>query len=67
MSADFLTSLEQTLVLSLRDVDIMNALKAAAACFFREARHLDEVLDIKLAERFETKMKAYLELFETDP
>lgn len=44
----------------------MNALKAAAACFFCKARHFDEVSDIKLAERFQTKMKAYLELFETD-
>ena len=67
MSADFLIGIEQTLVLSLRDVDIMNALKAAAACFFREAQHFDAVLDLKLAEHFETKMKAYFELFETDP
>ena len=67
MSTDFLTGLEQTLILSLRDVDIMNALKAAAACFFREARHFDEVLDLKLAERFQIKMKVYLELFERDP
>lgn len=66
MSEDFLVGLEQTLVLSLKDVDVMNALKAATACFFREARHFDEVLDLKLAERFEEKMKAYLELFETD-
>lgn len=64
MSDDFLTGLENTLVLSLRAVDIMNALKAATACFFREARHYDKMLDLKLAERFETKMKAYLELFE---
>lgn len=67
MSEDFLTSLEQTLVLSLRSVDLMNALRAATACFFREARHFDEMLDIKLAERFETKVKAYLKLFETNP
>ena len=66
-SEDFLVGLEQTLVLSLKDVDVMNALKAATACFFREARHFDEVLDLKLSERFEGKMKAYLELFETDP
>lgn len=63
MSKDFLVGLEQTLVLSLKDVDIMNALKAATACFFEEARHFDEVLDLKLSKRFETKMKAYLELF----
>ena len=66
MSEDFLKGLERTLVLSLRDVDIMNALKAATACFFQEARHFDEMLDLKLAERFETKMKAYLELFKAD-
>ena len=59
------SGLEQTLILSLRDVDIMNALKAAAACFFREVRHFDEVLDLKLAEHFQTKMKAYLELFSS--
>lgn len=35
--------------------------------FFCEARHFDEVLDLKLSERFETKMKVYLELFETYP
>ena len=67
MSADFLTSLEQTLILSLRSVDLMNALRAATTCFFREAQHFDEILDLKLAERFETKVKVYLELFETHP
>ena len=45
----------------------MNALSAATACFFQEARHFDKMLDIKLAARFETKVKAYLELFETHP
>ena len=44
---------------------MMNALKAATACFFREVRHFDKMLNLKLAERFERKMKAYLELFET--
>lgn len=67
MSEDFLTSLEQTLILSLRSVNLMNALRAATACFFREARHFDKVLDLKLAEHFETKVKAYLELFKTNP
>jgi predicted nucleotidyltransferase len=67
MSEDFLTSLEQTLVLSLRDVDLMNALRAATTCFFREAQHFDEMLDLKLAECFEIKVKAYLELFERNP
>ena len=67
MSEDFLKSLEETLVLSLRSVDLMNALRAATVCFFREAQHYDKMLDIKLAERFEAKVKAYLELFETDP
>ena len=67
MSEEFLIGLEQTLVLSLRSVDIMNALKAATACFFREARHFDEMLDLKLSESFEKKMKAYLEFFETHP
>ena len=66
MSEDFLKGLERTLVLSLRDVDIMNSLKAATACFFQEARHFDEMLDLNLSERFETKMKAYLELFKAD-
>ena len=66
MSEDFLIGLEQTLVLSLRDVDIMNALKAATACFFREARQYDEMLNLDLAEGLETKMKTYLEFFETD-
>ena len=64
MSEDFLIGLEQTLVLSVRDVDIMNALKAATACFFSEARQYDEILNLELARSFETKMKAYLELFE---
>ncbi len=64
MPEDFLTDLENTLVLSLRSADIMDALKAATACFFREARHYDEMLDLELAKSFETKMKAYLELFE---
>ena len=59
--------LEETLVLRLNEVDIMNALKAATACFFQEARHFDEMLDIRIAERFEKKMKAYLELFEAAP
>ena len=66
MSKDFLVGLEQTLVLSLKDVDVMNALKAATACFFREAQHFDKALDLKLAERFEGKMKAYLELFQVN-
>ena len=34
MPEDFLTRLEQTLVLSLREIDIMNALKAATESFF---------------------------------
>ena len=67
MSDDFLMSLEQTLVLSLRRVDLMNVLRAATTCFFREAQHYDKMLNLNLAEDFETKMKAYLELFETDP
>ena len=67
MSDDFLMSLEQTLVLSLRRVDLMNVLRAATTCFFREAQHYDKMLNLNLAEDFETKMKAYLKLFETDP
>ena len=67
MSDDFLMSLEQTLVLSLRRVDLMNVLRAATTCFFREAQHYDKMLNLNLAEDFETKMKVYLELFETDP
>ncbi len=63
MSEGFLTGLEQTLVLSLRDIDIMNALEAATTCFFREARQYDEILNLNLAESFETKMQAYLKLF----
>ncbi|RKU20064.1 hypothetical protein C6503_06705 [Candidatus Poribacteria bacterium] len=66
MSADFLVELEQTLVLSLRSVDLMNALRAATACFFRESQHYDKMLDLKLAERFKTKVKTYLELFEAN-
>ena len=62
-----MAGLEETLVLSLRSVDLMNALRAATMCFFREAQHYDKMLDLKLAERFEAKVKAYLELFETDP
>lgn len=64
MPEDFLKALEQTLVLSLKGVDIMNALKAATACFFNEAREYDKILNLDLAWRFETKMKVYLELFE---
>ena len=64
MSEDFLTDLEQTLVLSLKGVDIMNALRAATTCFFNEARQYDKILNLDLAWRFETKMKAYLALFE---
>lgn len=67
MSEDFLAELEQTLILSLRSIDLMNALRAATACFFREAQHFDQLLDLELAERFETKVKAYLEPFETNP
>ncbi|MCY3550171.1 MAG: hypothetical protein OXH39_06900 [Candidatus Poribacteria bacterium] len=66
MSKSFLVGLEQTLVLSLKDVDVMNAMKAATACFFREARHFDKVLDLKLTERFEIKMSPYLELFQAN-
>ena len=64
MPEDFLTDLEQTLVLSLKGVDIMNALRAATTCFFNEARQYDKILNLDLAGRFETKMKAYLALFE---
>ena len=67
MSADFLAELERTLVVSLRSVDLMDALRAATVCFFREAQHYDKILDLKLAERFEAKVKTYLELFETNP
>lgn len=67
MSEDFLTGVEQTLVPSLSKVDMMNALKTAIACFFREARHFDKMLNLTLAERFETKMQAYLAHFETNP
>ena len=66
MSEDFLIGLPETLVLSLKAVDIMNALKAATTCFFREARHYDEILNLKLAESFETKVKTYLALFEIE-
>lgn len=66
MSEDFLIGLERTLVLSLSEVDIMNALKTATTCFFREARHYDEILHLELSESFETKVKAYLELFEME-
>ena len=64
MPEDFLTDLEQTLVLSLKGVDIMNALRAATTCFFNESRQYDKILNLDLAGRFETKMKAYLALFE---
>ena len=67
MSEDFLTCLEKTLVLSLKKVDMMNALKAATACFFREVRHFDKMLNRELVEDFETKAKVYLEFFEMDP
>lgn len=67
MSEDFLTRLEYTLVKSVKETDIMNALKAATACFFHEARHYDKILNLDLAGRFERKMKAYLERFEVDP
>ena len=67
MSEDFLTGIERTLALSLKDIDIMNALRAATACFFQEARYFDKMLDLKLAARFEAKMKAYLERFEMNP
>ena len=66
MSKDFLIEIERTLVLSLNEVDIMNALKAATTCFFREARQYDKMLNLDLAENFEIKMKAYLRLFEAD-
>lgn len=66
MSEDFLMCLEQTLVLSLSEIDVMNALEAATVCFFDEARHFDKMLNLKLAEDFETKMKAYLKLFKAD-
>ncbi len=63
MSEDFLIEIEGTLVLSLSEVDIMNALKTATTCFFHEARHYDEILNLQLAESFEMKVKTYLELF----
>ncbi len=66
MPEDFLVGIEQALVLSLKDTDIMNALKAATACFFREARQYDKILNLELAERLETKMKTYLERFESN-
>ena len=63
MSKDFLIEIERTLVLSLNEVDIMDALKAATTCFFREARRYDRILNLDLAESFEAKMKVYLKLF----
>ena len=35
--------------------------------FFSRGSTFDKVLDLKLSESFETKMRTYLELFETDP
>ncbi len=63
MSEDFLRNIEQTLVPGLRRIDIMNAVKAATTSFFREAQHFDKMLNLQLAEKFETKTKTYLELF----
>ena len=65
MSENFLMRLEHTLISSLKEVDIMKALKVAVSCFFNEAQHFDTTLNLKLAERFEKKTNTYFELFET--
>jgi len=63
MSEEFLADIQQTLVLSTNAADIMDAVKVATKCFFREARSLDKMLGLNAASKLELKMREYLELF----
>ncbi len=63
MAPAFLSGMEQTLVARLERPEIMRALTTATDHFFREARQVDEMLGLDLAQRFEVKTQEYLELF----
>jgi len=62
MPKQFLAELQQTLVSNMDPVNIMQALKVAMDCFFREARSLDKILGLNIASKLEPKMKEYLQL-----
>lgn len=59
---EFLAELERTLVCSLAPADILRALKATTACFFREARELDNALSLDVAADLEARMQEYIAL-----
>jgi hypothetical protein len=58
-----LAALEETLVKTTEPDEIKRALRVAAVCFFREARALDAMLGLTLADRLETPMQTYLDLW----
>jgi len=60
MPRDFLSGLQQTLVISLDTNGIMHALKLVVESFFREARNLDDILELDVASKLESKMTEFL-------
>jgi predicted nucleotidyltransferase len=62
MPEELLVELERTLICSLEPVDILRALKATTACFFREARALDNALGLDVASDLEARMQDYIAL-----
>ena len=65
MPEDFLSGLKQTLVISLDANEIMRALRIAVKSFFHEAQNLDDMLGLDVADKLETKMTEYLNLFRS--
>ena len=63
MSQEFLEDMRKTLVSSMDDKEIMNAIRIATNCFFREARRIDKILGDNFSSEIEYRMKKYLELF----
>ena len=64
MPAEFLSDLQKALISSTDHADILRALKMAAACFFREAQALDEMLGLNTARPLAAQIQHYLDLSE---
>jgi hypothetical protein len=63
MPKDFLSGLQQTLVICLDANEIMRALRIATNSFFNEAKNLDNILELDIAYKLELKMTEFLNLF----
>jgi len=63
MPKDFLSGLQQTLVICLDANEIMRALRIATNSFFNEAKNLDNILELDIAHKLELKMTEFLNLF----